>query len=85
MDGRPLGFGLEQQQEHGFEDAGHVPEGECAHQPALGCGTDGTVRASQAVQDDKQGPTGGELPLSARSAAPASQAQKPRGALSCRP
>jgi hypothetical protein len=70
----PLGFGLEQQQEHRFKDARHIPEGESAHQPALGRGTDGTIRAGQAVQHNKQGPVGGKTPLSPCSATPVCRA-----------
>lgn len=60
MDGGPLGFGLEQEQKHRFQDARHVAEGECPHQPALGCSANGAVRAGQAVQHDEQGPAGGK-------------------------
>lgn len=55
-----MGFGLEQEQEHGFQDACHVTKGERPNQPALGCRADGTVRAGQAVQHDEQGSAGGK-------------------------
>ena len=59
MNGGPLGFGLEQEKQHGLQDAGHVAEGQRPHQPALGRGPDGAVRAGQAVEHDEQGPGGG--------------------------
>lgn len=62
MNGGPLGFGLEQQQEHGFQDACHVTKGEGTHQPALGSSPDGAICAGQAVQHNKQGPVGGNTP-----------------------
>lgn len=62
VNGGPLGFGLEQEQEHGFEDAGHVAERERPHQPALGRRADGAVSAGQAVQHDEQGPVCGTAP-----------------------
>lgn len=62
MNGGPLGFGLEQQQEHGFQDACHITKGEGTHQPALGSSPDGAICAGQAVQHNKQGPVGGNIP-----------------------
>lgn len=59
VDGGPLGLGLQQQQEHGLQDAGRVAQGESPHQPALGGGPDGPVRAAQAVQHHEQRPATG--------------------------
>jgi len=56
VDGGPLGLGLQQQQEHGLQDAGRIAQGESPHQPALGGGPNGPVRAAQAVQHHEQGP-----------------------------
>ena len=59
VDGSPLGLGLQQEQEHGLQDAGRVTQGERPHQPALGGGPNGPVRAAQAVQHHEQGPAVG--------------------------
>lgn len=64
VNGGPLGFGLEQEQEHRFEDACHVTKGERPHQPALGSCANGAVRAGQAVQYNEQRPVCGTTPLS---------------------
>lgn len=73
VNGGPLGFGLEQEQKHGFQDACHITKGECPHQPALGCRADGAVRAGQAVQHDKQGSVGGKGTIEPASSDPVHQ------------
>lgn len=79
VNGGPLGFGLEQEQEHGFEDAGHVAERERPHQPALGRRADGAVSAGQAVQHDEQGPVCGTAPpVSVRGVCPRPSALGPQ-------
>lgn len=60
VNGGPLGLGLEQEQQHGLQDASHIAQGQRPHQPALGRRADGAVCTGQAVQHDEQGPAGGE-------------------------
>lgn len=81
VNGGPLGFGLQQEQEHGFEDARHVTEGERPHQPALGRRADGAVCAGQAVQHDEQGPVCGTVPpVSVQCVCPRTSGLRPRWA-----